>query len=347
MSAMLTDRLAATAIDLAEAGRLPDAVVSAGIRGLLGSRLRSLEGTPPRSSVAAIPEDTIAVATDAANRQHYEVPAAFFRLVLGRHLKYSCGLWAGAASLDEAEERMLALTLERAAIGPEHRVLDLGCGWGSFSLYAAAARPKCRFLAVSNSRSQIEFIRRTTQKRNLFNLEARLADVNEFRPEARFDRIVSIEMMEHVRNHAELMRRVTRWLEDDGQLFIHVFCHRTHAYPFEADGPADWMAREFFTGGIMPSIDTIPAAANGALETEATWTVDGREYARTADAWLRNLDARRAEVRAALAGAGAVDPELALQRWRLFFLAVREAFGFRGGTEWMVGHYRFQPTGKV
>jgi cyclopropane-fatty-acyl-phospholipid synthase len=345
VSATLTTRLASTAIDLAEAGRLPDPVVAAGIRGLLRARLRSLNDDAGEAVAVPTPSDRIAVSTDAANRQHYEVPAAFFQLVLGRHLKYSCCDWTGgAATLDAAEERMLARTMERAALEPGQRVLDLGCGWGSFTLHAAAAYPDSRFLAVSNSRSQIEFIRDAARERQLSNVEARVADVNQFHPEARFDRIVSVEMMEHVRNHGELMRRLSGWLAGDGRLFVHVFGHRKHAYTFEADGPADWMAREFFTGGTMPSMDTIPAAAAGFFETEAAWRVEGTEYARTADAWLQNLDARRTDALRVLGEAGASDPHITVQRWRLFFLAVRETFAYRDGVEWLVGHYRLRPA---
>lgn len=339
-----TGRLAGAAVGLAEAGRLPDAVISTGIRALLRSRLRSLDETPPTG--LAGPDATLAVSTDAANRQHYEVPPEFFRLVLGRHLKYSCCLWApGTPSLDEAERDMLALTMERAALAPGQRVLDLGCGWGSLTLFAAAAHPDSRFLAVSNAPAQIEFVRRAARERGLDNVEARVADVNAFEPTERFDRIVSVEMMEHVRNHRELMRRLAGWIEPEARLFVHVFCHRTHAYRFEAEGPGDWMAREFFTGGVMPSFTTIPAAADGAFDLEQEWTVPGSHYARTADAWLRNLDARRDEALGVLADAGELDPERAVQRWRLFFLAVRETFAFGEGSEWAVGHYLLRPIG--
>jgi len=339
----LTGRLAGAAVGLAEAGRLPDAVIGVGIRRLLRARLRSLAGAPPNGLAAA--GGTIAVATEAANRQHYEVPPEFFRLVLGRHLKYSCGQWAPeTSSLEEAERAMLELTMERAALAPDQRVLDLGCGWGSLSLLAAAAHPESRFLAVSNARAQIEFVRWTARQRGLTNLEARVADVNAFEPEERFDRIVSVEMMEHVRDHGELMRRLAGWLKQDGRLFVHVFCHRTHAYPFETAGAGDWMARQFFTGGVMPSRATIPAAADAYFETEQEWSVSGTHYARTADAWLANLDARRDEAASVLAEAGETDPERAVRRWRLFFLAVRETFAFGGGSEWSVGHYRLRPA---
>lgn len=358
MSTAIRERAAAVAVGLAEDGRLPDPVIRAGIRRLLRARLRSLESATGdgvagalRDEPTELPSGRVAVHTDAANSQHYEVPAAFFRIVLGKHLKYSCCQWTGpdgksdAASLDEAERRMLDLTVRRTELATGQRVLDLGCGWGSFSLHAAAAFPKSSFLAVSNSRGQIEFIRAQARSRGLGNLEAEVADVNEFGPTGRFDRIVSIEMMEHVREHAELTRRIAGWLKPDGRLFVHVFCHRTHAYAFEADGPADWMARRFFTGGMMPSATTIPDAAAGVLETERSWWVSGREYARTADAWLARLDAGRAEARSVLAAAGEADPDLAVRRWRLFFLAVRETFGYRDGTEWQVGHYRLRPTG--
>lgn len=240
---------------------------------------------------------------------------------------------------------MIDLSMQRAHLASGQRVLDLGCGWGSFSLRAAAVYPESRFLAVSNSRGQIEFIRSEARSRGLTNLEAEVADVNAFAPDGRFDRIVSIEMMEHVRDHPELMRRIAGWLAPEGRLFVHVFRHRSHSYAFEADGPGDWMARRFFTGGIMPSSDTIPEAAAGILETEMSWTVSGTEYARTADAWLARLDAEADRARGILGDAGEPDPELAVRRWRLFFLAVSETFGYRDGREWQVGHYRLRPPG--
>ena len=356
MSATVRERATAVAIGLAERGRLPDPMIRAGVRRLLEARLQSLDGdaaarddAPAGHEWSDDPERRIAVETDAANQQHYEVPAEFFRTVLGPHLKYSCCQWTGAdgetdaATLAQAERRMIDLSMRRAELEPGQRVLDLGCGWGSFSLHAAAAYPESRFLAVSNSRPQIEFIRDEARSRRLANLDAAVADVNGFTPDGRFDRIVSIEMMEHVRDHPELMRRIADWLAPEGRLFVHVFCHRSRAYAFEAEGPGDWMARQFFTGGIMPSIDTIPEAAAGILETERRWTVSGAEYARTADAWLTRLDAGSDEAREILRDAGEPDPELAVRRWRLFFLAVSETFGYRGGDEWQVGHYRLRP----
>jgi cyclopropane-fatty-acyl-phospholipid synthase len=346
----IAESLTGSAVALAEEGRLPDPMISAGIRWLLRSRLRA-EAAADGGEPIRPPDDAeakIAVETVAANQQHYEVPAAFFELVLGSHLKYSCCQWDDdVATLDGAERRMLERTTERAGIGPGQDVLDLGCGWGSFSLHAAAAWPDSRFLAVSNSHGQVDFIRRRARERGIENLEARVADVNEFSPERRFDRIVSVEMMEHVRNHPELFARIATWLQPGGRVFVHVFCHRRHAYRFEARGNGDWMARQFFTGGVMPSEDTIPLAANPHFRLEESWRVSGTHYARTADAWLANLDERRDVARAALAGGGEADPELALRRWRLFFLAVRETFGFAGGDEWGVAHYRLRPGGEA
>lgn len=344
----LAERITGSAVALAEEGRLPDPMISAGIRWLLRSRLRTeaAAGGGEPSLPREDDEARIAVDTAAANRQHYEVPAAFFELVLGSHLKYSCCQWDDdVATLDGAERRMLERTAERAGIAAGQDVLDLGCGWGSFSLHAAATWPDSRFLAVSNSRGQVEFIRRRASERGLENLEARVADVNVFAPERRFDRVVSVEMMEHVRNHPELFARIASWLRPEGRVFVHVFCHRRHAYRFEARGSGDWMARQFFTGGVMPSEETIPLAADPHFRLEESWRVSGTHYARTAAAWLANLDARRGAALAELADGGEPDPELAVRRWRLFFLAVRETFGFAGGDEWGVAHYRLQPGG--
>lgn len=337
--------VAGTAIRLAERSRVPDPVVAAGVRHLLRARLASMARTEAAPTLPGPAARPIAVSTDAANQQHYEVPTEFFRLVLGPHLKYSCCQWSGVArTLAEAERRMIDLTIGRAALGPGQRVLDLGCGWGSICLDAAATFADSTFVAVSNSRSQIEFIRSEAARRGLRNLEARRVDVNDLDPDERFDRIISVEMMEHVRNHAELLRRVAGWLRpESGRLFVHVFCHRAHEYRFESEGPGDWMARRFFTGGMMPSHATIPIAARAAgLRPDRSWTVSGSEYARTAQAWLDNLDRNRADLERILTDAGEPDAALALGRWRLFFLAVRETFGFAGGKEWQVAHYRFR-----
>jgi cyclopropane-fatty-acyl-phospholipid synthase len=283
------------------------------------------------------------VATAAANRQHYEVPSAFFAAVLGPRLKYSAAWWPpGVASLDEAEARMLDLTLERAEIRDGQSILDLGCGWGAFTLHAAARHPAARILAVSNSRSQGAFVEAEARARGLDNVTIATADINAFAPQQRFDRIVSVEMLEHVRNHAALFRRIARWLHGDGRLFVHVFSHREFAYLFEERGPSDWMARHFFTGGMMPS-DSWLTRCQDALVAEASWRLGGEHYQRTAEAWLRNLDARRGEVDDILGDVYGMDQVTRWRtRWRVFFMACAEMFGYDGGVEWGISHYRFR-----
>ncbi len=338
-------------IALAERGLVPEPVIRAGIRRLLRDRLAQearrfadREGAL-RRFVERMAADEVAPSSDAANRQHYEVPPEFFELVLGRHLKYSSGLWEpGTRSLDDAEAAMLALTCARADLRDGQRVLELGCGWGSLSLWIAARYPASRVVAVSNSRAQGAYVRARAAERGLGNLEVRTADMNGFTPGDgdRFDRIVSVEMFEHMRNWPELLRRVSGWLAPDGRLFLHVFAHRRFAYPFEVDGDRDWMARHFFTGGIMPAHDLVERIP-GPLEIEERWLVPGMHYARTAEAWLERLTARRAEALAVLRRdlpAGVA--KLQLERWRIFFLACAELFGFRGGTEWVVSHHRLR-----
>jgi cyclopropane-fatty-acyl-phospholipid synthase len=338
---------------LAERGLVPDAVLRVGIRTLLRGRMRRERrrehGTPERREArrsnanAAAP---LALVPERANEQHYELPPELFRLVLGPRLKYRACYWQDGpdevTTLARAEERMLELSAERAGLADGQSILDLGCGWGSFSLWAAERFPKARILAVSNSRPQGDFVRARAAGRRLTNVEHRVADVNglELEP-GRFDRIVSIEMFEHLRNYGELFARLTRWLSPGGKLFVHVFCHERYAYPFEDEGASDWMARHFFTGGVMPSADLLPAF-RGELTLEERWLVPGIHYAQTAEAWLANLDARRAEALSVLARAyGTAEAAVWFERWRLFFLACAELFGYRGGREWLVAHYRF------
>jgi cyclopropane-fatty-acyl-phospholipid synthase len=328
------------AMALVERGLVPDAVVRAGIRSFLRRRLRGEDEARTRAFVEEMGRSPVAVETGAANRQHYEVPPAFFLAVLGPRLKYSSCLYGdGAEDLPAAEEAMLGLTAARAGLADGQEILDLGCGWGSMSLYAAERFPGSRVLGVSNSAPQREFILARARERGLGNLEIVTADVNGFEPGRTFDRVVSVEMFEHVRNHGILLGRIAGWLRPGGRLFVHVFCHARFAYPFETEGEDNWMGRHFFTGGIMPSEDLLPGLDRD-LVVEERWRVDGRHYARTSEDWLRNLDARREEALAALPGP---DAALALRRWRIFFMACAELFAFRGGTEWFVAHYRFRP----
>ncbi len=344
-----------TAISLAESGFVPDGLVRIGIRALLRERLRELEVADAEHAMerhqaflAQARHSPIALATEAANRQHYEVPAAFYERVLGPHRKYSCAYWRPETStLAEAEAEMLERVAVRAALEDGQRVLDLGCGWGSFSLWHAKRHPRSRVLAVSNSKSQAEFIRGAAQRASIGNLEVVTADVNAFDPRERFDRIVSVEMFEHVRNHGELLARIARWLDPQGLLFVHHFAHRRSAYPYETDGESDWMARHFFTGGMMPSDDWLLAFQED-LVVLRRHTVDGTHYQRTSEAWLANLDRAKPEILPILRETyGAGEERLWLQRWRLFFLGCSELFGFRGGQEWWVSHVLMGHRGRT
>lgn len=330
---------------LAEHGLLPDAAIRLGIRRLLRRRLQRETARPDSVEhlVEALRASPVALLPELANRQHYEVPASFFAIVLGPWLKYSCCLWEdGVADLADAEEAMLALTSARAGLADGQEVLDLGCGWGSFTLWAAARYPRSRFLAVSNSSTQRAFIRDRAAARGLANVRVETADANHFEPEAgAFDRVVSVEMFEHVRNYPVLLRRIAAGLREGGELFVHIFCHSTLAYPFETSDASDWMARHFFSGGLMPSFDLLTHFQDH-LELAERWAVNGRHYARTLEAWLERLDARRPDVRLALSETyGAAEVDRWVQRWRMFFMACAECFAYAGGGEWHVGHYRF------
>ncbi|MYF77921.1 MAG: class I SAM-dependent methyltransferase [Acidobacteria bacterium] len=335
------------AIELAERGLVPDALVRRGIRRLLRERLRHIHASPePEDAlVARLREGPVAAETGAANSQHYEVPAAFFGAVLGRHRKYSCGYWPeGTVSLDDAEAAALELTGRRAGVRNGMDVLDLGCGWGSLALWIAERYPDCRVLAVSNSRSQARFITHVTRVRGLANVTVWTADVNDFKPGGPFDRVISVEMFEHVRNQALLLERVARWLAPGGRLFVHHFCHRSRSYLYEDRGPGDWIARHFFTGGLMPSERLLDHCAD-PFELEERWRLSGTHYRRTAEAWLANLDRRRGVVRDVLQSAPGTDADRWVRRWRLFFLACAETFGYRDGREWFVSHSLWRRSG--
>jgi cyclopropane-fatty-acyl-phospholipid synthase len=313
------------------------------VRARLAAESARVAGDPARAErdfAGLLAASPIALVPEKANEQHYELPPEFFRAVLGPRLKYSCAYFAGpSTSLAEAEEKSLALLCERAGLGDGMRILDLGCGWGSLSLFAAERFPSARVVAVSNSKPQREHILAECARRGLDRIEVVTANVSDFEPAGRFDRVVSVEMFEHLRNWDALLARVARWLTPGGKLFVHVFCHRDLAYPYEVRGSDDWMARHFFSGGMMPSAGLIRRFAR-ELHVEAEWRISGTHYARTAEAWLENLDRNRDTVLRTLRGAaGDREAARALGRWRLFFLAVAELFGTAEGAEWQVAQY--------
>lgn len=335
------------AITLAERGLLPDALIRTGIRALLAERIASLEANPRTDAewIEHLAVKPLAEETDAANEQHYEIPAAYFKTVLGKHLKYSCGLWPeDCTSLDESEAVMLKLSCERAELANGQRILELGCGWGSLSIWMAEHYPESQITSVSNSNSQREYIESQCRARGLSNLEVITCDINDFKADEAYDRLVSVEMFEHVRNHRQLFGQISDWLKPGGKCFVHIFTHRDQTYLFEARSAKDWMSRYFFTGGIMPAATLLPSAAAGILECEQRWTIHGAHYSKTLEAWLKKQDLAKDEVMATFRECYGKDAKRWFQRWRIFYMACSELFAYKDGEEWPVMHYRFSKT---
>ena len=342
--------LTTRALNWTEQGLVPDNVIRLGIRRLLERKRAEIRADDVEHAtllenrfVELMNESPVALVPERANEQHYEVPAEFFNEVLGARRKYSCAYWPRhVTSLDAAELAALEVTAERADVRNGMTVLDLGCGWGSLSLYLAERMPDCRITAVSNSESQKAYIDAQAKSRSLENLRVRVADMNDFDPGESFDRVVSVEMFEHMRNWGELFRRIAGWLRPEGLFFMHVFCHRTTPYEFVDKGPGDWMSRQFFSGGIMPSAG-LPLRFADDLVVEQRWFWEGSHYAKTCEGWLRNMDERADRVLPILGSTYGVDSaDRWRMRWRMFFMACAELFTAASGTEWHVAHYRLR-----
>jgi len=345
--------ITAKAVSWTESGLVPDSVIRAGIRGLLEAKRKEIHSgdveyaaNTTNRFVDMMNDSPIALLPDLANEQHYEVPAEFFSVVMGDHLKYSCCYWPKDVSeLPEAESAALELSVKRAGIEDGMQVLDLGCGWGSLSFWIAEHFPNAHLTSVSNSISQREFILKQASERSIRNIDVIVCDMNDFATDKRFDRVVSIEMFEHMRNYGELFRRIDDWLLPDGRFFMHVFCHRTTPYEYIDNGPTDWMSRYFFSGGIMPSSE-LPLRFADNLSIARRWNWNGQHYAKTCNAWLDNMDRNEDSIMPILIDCyGKENAPLWWQRWRMFFMACAELFDYDEGHEWFIGHYLFDKAG--
>ena len=330
---------------LLEKNLLPDALVRTGIRRLLAERIRDEQSRYDAAAyVADLKTRPIAEQTAAANTQHYEVPTAFYQFCLGRRLKYSGCLYpTGSETLDEAEEQMLALYVERGGFADGQTILELGCGWGSLTLYLAEKFPRARLTGVSNSRTQKAHIDAEAKRRGLSNVTIVTCDMNVFEAApGQFDRVVSIEMFEHMKNYQRLLANIARWLKPGGRLFVHIFTHARFSYHFVPRDSTDWMARHFFTGGQMPAHDLLGHFQDD-LRLLQDWKVPGKHYQQTAEHWLQNMDAHRDEILPLFAATyGARDVTKWWAYWRTFYLSCAELWGYREGTEWLVSHYLFE-----
>jgi cyclopropane-fatty-acyl-phospholipid synthase len=335
---------------LLEKNKIPDFLIRIGIRRLLKQRLKDEKKENPEAQkehllklVEELKNSPIAIETQLANEQHYEVPTQFYQYCLGKHLKYSSGFWKeGVNDIDTSEKDMLDITCERAELQNGQEVLELGCGWGSLSLFMSAKFPKSNFTVVSNSRTQKIYIDEQAKLRGINNLTVLTIDINNFNIEKKFDRVVSVEMFEHLRNYKLLFNKIASFLKDDGKMFVHVFTHKTYAYKFEVIDDTDWMSKYFFTGGIMPSNDLF-SYFNDDLKIVNQWLVNGTHYSKTSEAWLQNMDKHKAEIIPLFEKTyGKGNATKWWVYWRIFYMACAELWGYDKGNEWMVVHYLFE-----
>ena len=328
-------------LSLAESGFIPDVLIKIAARYISNRRLSEQSDDDNKDKIISVlSRGAVAEKTYDANEQHYEVPPEFFNYVLGTNLKYSCSLFDNVDSLDDAEDSMLKLYIDRADIKDGHEVLDLGCGWGSFSLYVAKRYPDINITSVSNSSDQITYIKNEAHKKGLSNIKAFRMDVNNLELNKKFDRIVSIEMFEHLRNYKLILNYLNHALKPDGKLFIHIFCHKKLTYLYEMKNNLDWMTKYFFQGGIMPSKD-IFQYFEGELEVINQWDINGNHYSRTCKAWLNNHYKNKKKI-LNIFEKHYDEPKIWFNRWRIFFLSCEAFFALNNGREYFVAHYLFK-----
>ncbi|WP_428673447.1 SAM-dependent methyltransferase [Reyranella sp.] len=339
--------LISSVIRVAERTPLPDPLACVGIEYMVGRTRRKLRASldcEEGDFACTMTEHPIAEHADTANEQHYELPPEFFALTLGPQRKYSCCFYStGHETLAGAERLALEETVAHARLSDGQRILELGCGWGSLTLCMAQRFPRSEITAISNSLPQRIHIEAQAAALSLSNIRVITADMNAFEADRTYDRIVSVEMFEHMSNWRALLWRIRRWLAPQGRVFIHVFSHKRSPYRFDHKNEADWIAQHFFTGGIMPSHGLIRHFPD-CFTVEEDWRWNGLHYRKTAMHWLARFDANRPHIDRILSEVYGPDAALWRRRWRLFYLATAGLFGHAAGEEWGVSHYLLRPA---